>query len=232
MLRGWQARLPCSGPVISRIPKRLSPACSSTPMLLPQECCECRYFRSACAPADLQKKNSELALSSLLSSVMPLHTSSPSSGCGMAQQRVLGSYPCPAERSDLRGTAACASTQLGASACPRTCSARLCHVQTHRGAFTPAEHELKSSPTDFHCQKMISQTENSLHCFLESRTARAVFSQPTAPAAAVTGVLVNSPCCYLSPVHSPSCCCRCSGEPPLLLSQTVEQPLLLLSMFW
>jgi hypothetical protein len=33
--------------------------------------------------------------------------------------------------------------------------------------------------------------------------------------------LVNSPCCYLSPVNSPTCRCRCSGEQPLLFSRTL-----------
>jgi hypothetical protein len=53
--RGWQARLPRWVPVISRISKRLSPACSSTPILLPQECCERRSFLPACTPAGLQR---------------------------------------------------------------------------------------------------------------------------------------------------------------------------------
>ncbi len=65
MLRGWQAHLPGWGKVISQVPKRLSPACSSTPILLPQECCECRSFLPACAPAGLQRGNSVLALSVL-----------------------------------------------------------------------------------------------------------------------------------------------------------------------
>ncbi len=65
-LRGWQARLPWSGLVISQAPKRLTPAfCSSTPILLPQECCERKSFLPACAPAGLQWGNSELTLSVL-----------------------------------------------------------------------------------------------------------------------------------------------------------------------
>jgi hypothetical protein len=55
MLRGWQTRLPWSGLVISQVPKQLPPAfCSSTPILLPQECCERRSFLPACALAGLQ----------------------------------------------------------------------------------------------------------------------------------------------------------------------------------
>jgi hypothetical protein len=45
-------------------------------------------------------------------------------------------------------------------------------------------------------------------------------------------VLVNSPCCYLSPVNSPCCSHQCFGEQPLLLSQSSEQPSLFPLMFW
>ncbi len=46
-LLSWQAHHPWSGPVISRVPKRLPSACSSTTVLLPQECCERRSFLPA-----------------------------------------------------------------------------------------------------------------------------------------------------------------------------------------
>jgi hypothetical protein len=64
-LRGWQVHLPWLGLVISQVPNRLPPTCSFTPMLLPQECCECRSFLPACAPAGLQRGNRALALSVL-----------------------------------------------------------------------------------------------------------------------------------------------------------------------
>jgi hypothetical protein len=65
ILRGWQTRLPWSGLVISQVPKPFHPAGSSTPMLLPQECCERRSFLPACAPTSLQRGNRALALSVL-----------------------------------------------------------------------------------------------------------------------------------------------------------------------
>jgi hypothetical protein len=45
-IHGLQASLPWSGLVISQVPQRLTPACSCTPILLPQECCEGRPFYS------------------------------------------------------------------------------------------------------------------------------------------------------------------------------------------
>jgi hypothetical protein len=77
---GWQACLPWSRPVISRISSGFPPLCRSTPILLPQECCERRSFLPACAPAGLQRRNRELTLSVLRCSVVPLHTGSPYSG--------------------------------------------------------------------------------------------------------------------------------------------------------
>jgi hypothetical protein len=73
-LWGRQARLPWSGLVISQVPKRFPPACSSTPILLPQECCEHRSFLPACAPAGLQRGNCTLALSVLQFAVWCLFT--------------------------------------------------------------------------------------------------------------------------------------------------------------
>jgi hypothetical protein len=84
-LRGWQARLPWSGLVISQIPKRLSPTfvapllCSSRRNVVNADLCFLLALQQACSEG--------LVDSHYLScgcSVVPLHTGSPYSGCGLA----------------------------------------------------------------------------------------------------------------------------------------------------
>ncbi len=99
MLRGWQARLPWSGLVISQIPKRLSPT-----FVAPLLCSSLRNVGNAdlFLLLALQQAYSEGLVDSHYPpcgcSVGPLHTGWPYSGCG--------SYPCSAIRWDSLSTAA------------------------------------------------------------------------------------------------------------------------------
>ncbi len=100
-------------------------------------------------------------------SVMPLYTGSPYSGCGLAW--LIGAQVRPVFSYKM-GLAQHCCTLLGSvwracvdSGLPHSTSS----CTDLPVSLTPAERELKSSPTDFCCQMLVSRTMNSLRCFLE-----------------------------------------------------------------
>ncbi len=118
-LRGWQAHLPWSGPVISRAPKRLPPACvapllySSLRNVVSADLFFLLALQQACSEGIVN-----LHYPSCCCSVVPLHTGSPYSGCGLAWQICAKVRPVP-------------SCKMGPAqhCCPRLSLVR--HVRVH-----------------------------------------------------------------------------------------------------
>jgi hypothetical protein len=106
--------------------------CSSSPMLLPQECCERRSYLPACAPAGLPRKNRTLALY-----VRRLQCGASSHCFALLRLWVGQADRClgPVRWVPL-STAAHASALLDTPACTRTCLTQPCPVQTRQGAFS------------------------------------------------------------------------------------------------